>query len=161
MDVDGDHLLEEADFVALTERWTAVRKWPPGSAGHTQLSAIMMGWWATLLAEADTNRDNKVTLDEVLNVVHKLGDMLDAVTATACAMFDAIDENADGRISSDEYQQLIQTWTGQPTDTDDIFALLDGDGDGHLDRAEFIDLWTEFWVGHDADSPGSLVFGRY
>jgi uncharacterized protein (DUF2141 family) len=159
MDADGDGFLEESDFAALTDRWTRIRDTPPGSAGHARLTAIMMGWWATLVA-ADVNGDNKVTVDEVLMVVDRLGELNEAVTVTASAMFDAIDENGDGRISPDEYQQLIRAWSGRDTETGDIFALLDSNGDGHLDRDEFIGHWTEFWAGDDSDAPGSFVFGR-
>jgi hypothetical protein len=46
----------------------------------------MMGWWDALLAASDRNRDDKVTLDEVLLVVDRLPAMLEAVTATADTM---------------------------------------------------------------------------
>src|SRR5207244_5516101 len=87
MDVDGDGFLEKEDFAALTNRWTAVRGLRPGDSEHARLTAIMMGWWETLLAASDLDRDSKVTLDEVLNVVDRLPGMLDAVTATAAAIF--------------------------------------------------------------------------
>ncbi len=161
MDADQDGFLDEKDFGALTARWTAVRGWEPGTEGHTRLATIMMGWWATLLAVSDQDRDDRVTLDEVLLVVDRLDTMTEAVTGTAVAMFDAIDENADGRISAAEYRQLVRTWTGRDTDTDDVFPLLDANGDGHLSRDEFTELWTEFWAGDDPDAPGSWVFGWF
>jgi Ca2+-binding EF-hand superfamily protein len=161
MDVNADNFLEEADFAALTARWTEARGSTPGSADHTRLTGIMMGWWDALLAAADGDGDRRITLDEVLTLVDHLGEVPDAVTGTASAMFDAIDENSDGSISAEEYRRLIRTWTGRTTDTEEIFALLDGNGDGHLDREEFIDLWTEFWAGDDPDAAGTWVFGRF
>jgi hypothetical protein len=161
MDADRDGFLEQADFEALTARWTRIRDWAPGSEGHARLTAIMMGWWDTLLAASDLDRDNKVTLDEVLFVVDQLGAMSVAVAVTATAMFEVIDENADGTISAAEYRQLIEAWNGCETDTDEIFSLLDLDGDGGLSQQEFTELWTEFWAGDDPDSPGTWVFGRF
>jgi Ca2+-binding EF-hand superfamily protein len=76
-------------------------------------------------------------------------------------MFEAIDANGDGRISRAEYQQLIETWTGQPADTGEVFGLLDADGDGYLSLAEFVALWTEFWVGDNPNAPGTWAFGRF
>ncbi|MEU3765848.1 EF-hand domain-containing protein [Amycolatopsis keratiniphila] len=155
MDVDGDGFLEEQDFQALADRWARRR----GPGDERRLTGIMLSWWTTLLAASDLNRDNKVTLDEVLLVVDKLPDTPEAVTATADAMFEAVDENRDGLISAAEYHQLIEVWNGCPTDTDATFPLLDSDGDGMLSRDEFAALWLEFWAGDDAEAPGTLVFG--
>lgn len=156
MDADGDGLLEESDFAALTARWITIR----GGDDDARLRAIMMGWWTTLRSAADADRDDRVTLDEVMLVVDRLGDMPDAVTGTAEAMFEAVDEDGDDRISAEEYNRLIEAWNGRPTDTDEIFPLLDLDGDGHLSRPEFIRLWTEFWSSDDPGTRGTWVFGR-
>jgi hypothetical protein len=56
---------------------------------------------------------------------------------------------------------LIEAWNGRVTNTDEIFPLLDLNGDGHISRAEFVELWTEFWAGDDPGSPGTWVFGRF
>jgi Ca2+-binding EF-hand superfamily protein len=161
MDANADGLLAQDDFEALTARWTGMRGVEPGSAEHTRLAEIMMGWWAALLAASDPDRDDKVNLDEVLRVVDQLPAMTDVVSATATSMFEAIDENGDGEISAAEYRQLIEAWTGRTTDTGEIFGLLDLDGDGRLSRAEFTEHWTEFWAGDNPDAPGTWVFGRF
>lgn len=155
MDANGDGFLEESDFRALAARWSAVR----GPGDHQRLTDLMLGWWATLLAASDLDRDDKVTLDEVLLVVDELPDMPKAVITTADAMFEAIDQNQDGLISASEYRQLIETWTGQTADTDATFPLLDADGDGNLSRSEFASLWFEFWAGDNPSAPGTVVFG--
>lgn len=155
MDVDGDGLLEREDFEALAGRWTEIGE---DAAGLTE---IMMGWWETLLAASDRNRDDKVSLEEVLLVVDRLPGMLDAVKGTAGAMFEAVDRNGDDRISGAEYKRLIETWNGRPVDTEAVFHRLDLDGDGYLSRDEFTAFWVEFWAGDDPTSPGTWVFGRF
>ncbi|GLZ77944.1 calcium-binding protein [Actinorhabdospora filicis] len=154
MDADGDGFLEESDFRALAARWSAVRV----AGDPERLAAIMLGWWATLLAASDVNRDGKVTVDEVLTVVDRLPGMREAVTATADAMFEAVDENADDLVSPGEYGRMIEAWSGKAPGPE-VFARLDTDGDGSLSRAEFADLWFEFWAGDDADAPGTQIFG--
>jgi Ca2+-binding EF-hand superfamily protein len=153
MDDDSDGYLDRADFASLSARWTENRGLATGSPEADRLTAIMMGWWETLLAASDVDRDDRVTLDEVLRVVERLSDDTAPVVATAAAMFEAVDEDGDGRVSAGEYRQLIETWNGTSTDTDEIFHLLDGDGDGYVSRSEFLLLWTEFWAGDNPRRP--------
>ena len=125
MDVDHDGFLEEEDFEALTERWVAIRGWEPGSPGYERMRAIMMGWWEALLAMSDRDRDNKVTLDELMLTVDQLPGMRDSVIATADAMFDAIDEDGDGHVTIDEHKQVVQAWKGTVAGVDEVFARMD------------------------------------
>jgi Ca2+-binding EF-hand superfamily protein len=154
MDADGDGYLTEGDFRALTARWITLR----GDGDHTRLTTVMMGWWATLRDAAGTGQ---VAIDDVLTVVDQLGQMPQAVTGTAEAMFEAVDENADGRISPAEYRQLIEAWNGRETDTSEVFTLLDLNQDGYLSRSEFTGHWTEFWAGDNPAASGSWVFGSF
>jgi hypothetical protein len=157
MDSDRRGYLVAGDFEALAARWTAVRGVLPGSGRAERLRALMLGWWASLSAAAID--PEHVVIEDVLAVVDVLPRMSGAVTATADALFEAVDENGDDRISQPEYRRLIETWNGRPTDTDEVFARLDLDADGHLSRAEFRQLWTQFWVGDDPREPGTWVFG--
>jgi Ca2+-binding EF-hand superfamily protein len=159
MDKDRRGHLGEADFEALAARWTTLRGVEPGSEAYERLQAIMLGWWSSLSAAAVDSEH--AGLDDVLAVVDVLPTMTEAMTATADAMFEAIDENGDGSISRAEYHQLIEAWNGCPTDTDEVFGLLDLDGDGHISQEEFRTLWIEFWAGDDPGALGTWVFGRF
>jgi Ca2+-binding EF-hand superfamily protein len=156
MDINGDGFLEEQDFQGLAERWSAVE-----GSDSEQIHSVMMGWWAALSSAADHNRDNKVTLDEVMLVVDQLPGMRESVVGTANSMFDAIDSDGDDRISSEEYSQVVAGWKGYAADTSDIFPRLDLNSDGYLSRDEFADLWFEFWAGADESSPSKYVFGSF
>jgi Ca2+-binding EF-hand superfamily protein len=159
MDADGDGYLTEADFRSITGRWAELRGSAPGD--HDRVAAIMLGWWTALSDVADTDRDDRVTIEEVLALVDRLPGMLDSVTTTASAMFDAADADQDDRISAAEYRSLIEAWSGHRADTDAVFDILDDDGDGHLTREEFTELWVQFWAGDDPAAPGNWVFGRF
>ncbi|MFC5290254.1 EF-hand domain-containing protein [Actinokineospora guangxiensis] len=159
MDGDGDGYLTEADFRSITERWAELRGSTP--ADHDRVAAIMLGWWTALAEVADTDHDDRVTVEEVMTLVDRLPAMLGSVTATASALFDAADANRDDLISATEYRALIEAWSGRRADTDAVFDILDDDADGHLSREDFTELWTQFWAGDDPAAPGNWVFGRF
>jgi Ca2+-binding EF-hand superfamily protein len=110
---------------------------------------------------SDQDRDDKVTLDEVMLVVDRLDTMDAEVVATADAMFEAVDEDADGVIAVREHKQAVKAWKGTDAGVEEVFERLDLDGDGRLSRAEFRELWSDFWRGDDTASPGQWVFGPY
>ncbi|MCW2948972.1 MAG: calcium sensor EFh [Actinoallomurus sp.] len=60
-----------------------------------------------------------------------------------------------------EFQRSKIAGVFDPMDADEIFPLLDLNGDGYLSRDEFTRLWTQFWVGDDPEAPGTWVFGRF
>lgn len=159
MDTDGDGFLTETDFRALTARWLDLRGTDSSTPAGQKLAAVMMGWWGTL--DDAAGGAGRVSLDQVLQVVDELPAAPGAVTGTAEAMFEAVDENGDGVISAAEYERLIAAWNGVGTPSGDVFALLDSDGDGRLSREEFTRHWFEFWAGDDPAAPGSRVFGRF
>jgi Ca2+-binding EF-hand superfamily protein len=161
MDADGDGFLEASDFAAVTERWIGIRGWKPGSQASARMDTIMMGWWSGLQALADENRDEKVSLDEVMAMVDRLPSMDAEVYGTADSMFEAIDENGDGVIAVDEHRQVVEAWKGSDAGMDEVFPKLDLNGDGHLSREEFRELWSDFWRGDDPAAPGQWVFGPY
>ncbi|MBV2355385.1 EF-hand domain-containing protein [Streptomyces sp. J2-1] len=158
-DADDNGFLEEQDFEALAARWGVL----PRVAADPELAArvrqVMLGWWRHLASVADTGGDGRIDLDELLGMVDLLPSMPEAVTATADTIFDAVDENGDGRISRTEHRRLIDTWHGLPIDTADVFDRLDQDGDGYLDRSEFALLWTQFWISDDPAEPGNVMCG--
>jgi hypothetical protein len=161
MDVNHDNFLEEDDFEALTARWNDVRGYEPGSPDHERMTAIMMGWWAALLAGADQNGDEKVTLDEVMLLVDQLPDLRDQVRATAESMFDAVDRDGDGGVDLVEYKEMIRVWKQSDSGTEEIFPLLDLNSDGRISREEFSTLWCGFWIDDDESSSAKWIFGPF
>ncbi|MFG2719106.1 EF-hand domain-containing protein [Streptomyces sp. NPDC048416] len=159
-DADGDGCLREEDFTALVARWRRLPAVAPGTALHARVEALLMGWWAALLEAGNARGDGTVDMAEFLSLVDRLPERVAEVTATADTLFDAVDANGDGQISADEHRMLVETWNGRPVDMTGVFALLDLNGDGHLDRTEFALLWRQFWISDEPAEPGNWLCGR-
>ncbi|MER6399595.1 EF-hand domain-containing protein [Kitasatospora sp. NPDC059973] len=159
-DTDGDGCLRQSDFGALAERWSRLPAVQRDAGLRARVEALMTGWWDHLRTVADTDHDGTVDMDEFLALVDRLPALREVVTATADTVFDAVDENGDGRISRAEHRRLVDIWHGRSVATDDVFELLDLDGDGYLSRAEFALLWAQFWISADPAEPGNVMCGR-
>jgi Ca2+-binding EF-hand superfamily protein len=159
-DADGDGCLREEDFRALVARWSRLPAVGPGTQLRARVETLLMGWWAALLENGDADGDGGVDMGELLALVDLLPTMTADVTATADTLFDAVDADRDGRISPEEHRRLVETWNGQPVDLTGVFERLDANGDGHLDRAEFAQLWRQFWTSDDPAEPGNWLCGR-
>ncbi len=159
-DADGDGCLREEDFRALVARWGRLPGVGPGTQLRERVEALLMGWWAALLAVGDANGDGGVDMAELLTLVDRLPAMIGDVTATADTLFDAVDSDGDGRISPAEHLRLVETWNGSPVDMTGVYARLDLNADGHLSRDEFVLLWRQFWTSDDPAEPGNWLCGR-
>ncbi|MFI6642514.1 EF-hand domain-containing protein [Streptomyces sp. NPDC050504] len=159
LDADGNGYLEEGDFEALAARWELLPRVAAGPELAARVRTVIIGWWQHLSAANGGSRAERIGMDRLMAVVDTLPTMRQAVAATADAIFDAIDENGDGRISRGEHGRLIDTWHGRSIPTGDVFDRLDQDGDGYLSRTEFAVLWTQFWISDDPAEPGNLMCG--
>lgn len=158
-DADGSGYLEERDFEALAARWERLPRVAEGPELTARVQAVIMGWWRLLAEAAGAGADSRIDMAELMAMVDRLPAMREDVAATAETIFDAVDENGDGRISRTEHQRLIDTWHGRPMPTADVFDRLDADGDGYLSRPEFAVLWTQFWISDDPREPGNVMCG--
>ncbi|MET9825868.1 EF-hand domain-containing protein [Streptomyces sp. NPDC006349] len=160
-DVDGDGYLEEADFTALAARWGGLARVRTEADLAARVRDVMLGWWQHLSTTVDTDGAGRISMAGILAMVDRLPSMHETVTATADTVFDAVDENGDGRISRGEHQRLIDVWHGRGIETGSTFDLLDQDGDGYLSRPEFAELWSQFWISDDPTDPGNYLCGPF
>lgn len=158
-DANGDGYLQEEDFHALAARWGRLPRVTAEAGLADRVRSVMLGWWQQLAAAVDTDRDGRIDMDDLLAMVDRLGDMREAVTATADTVFDAVDEDGDGRISRGEHRRLIDVWHGREVAVGTTFEVLDRDADGCLSRSEFAELWVQFWISDDPTEPGNYMCG--
>ncbi|XP_013380812.1 sarcoplasmic calcium-binding protein-like [Lingula anatina] len=73
--------------------------------------------------------------------------------------FDSIDVDGDGVISPKEHKAFFYGW-GIPTEySEDVFKVMDTDGDGFINREEFIEAHADFMFSEDENSRYNDFFG--
>ena len=113
-DSDNTGHLNLADFQKIAQKVSEFRGWKSNSSEADNLSHKFLYYWIHLKGEVDKNRDSKVSLDEWLNYYD---DML----------------NNPKRYEV-EVGSLINL----------IFDVFDADGDGTIDRNEWVNLLSTY-----------------
>lgn len=106
-DVDGDGFITQRDVRMMGERYLAARGAAPDSEPARLLTEGLDGFWSNVIAPMDQDGDGKVDLREMTEGFRRV------LTA------------------SDLYPQQIEPVT------DCFFDLVDLNGDGRIDQAEF------------------------
>ncbi len=158
-DTNGDGYWERSDFEQWVERFAREQGLDPGSSEVQALSGVYMQLWEALRM-ADTDGDDRVTLDEAL-AFQDQHFTPETVTSFAQVIFPVLDSDRDGGIGLDEYRNLLKSSSLDPSVADEMFPRLDADGDGRISRSEFEQLYREYFLSDDADAPGSSFWGPF
>ncbi|MER6398758.1 EF-hand domain-containing protein [Kitasatospora sp. NPDC001603] len=164
-DTDGDGFITRQDVRAMSERYIAARGTAPDSATARRLTDGMDEFWTNVIAPMDQDGDGKVDLREMtegfkraLTDPARFPEQIEPVTN---CFFDLVDLNGNGKIEQAEFQLMFNSISGVPgEDCAEVFAALDRDGSGALDRTEFHQAVSEFFYGDDPDAPANHLFGR-
>lgn len=164
-DIDSDGFITQHDVRMMSQRYITARGTAPDSAPARLLTEGMDGFWKNVIAPMDQDGDGKVDLREMTEGFRRaLTDPTlypQQVEPVTDCFFDLVDLNADGKIDQAEFQQMFDAVAAVPgEDCAAVFAALDRDNSGALDRTEFHQAVTEFFYGNDPNAPANHLFGR-
>ncbi|BAJ26736.1 MULTISPECIES: EF-hand domain-containing protein [Kitasatospora] len=164
-DIDGDGFITRRDVLLMSERYITARGLPPDSEGARLLAGQMDGFWTNVIAPMDQDGDGRVDLREMTDGFKRaLGDAAQyarQIGPVADCFFDLVDLNGDGKIDLSEFRLMFDAVAAVPGgDSAEVFAALDLDGSGGLDRGEFHQAILEFFYGDDPDAAANHLFGR-
>ncbi|THA44564.1 EF-hand domain-containing protein [Streptomyces sp. A1136] len=164
-DVDGDGFITQQDVRMMSERYIAARDTAPDSPTARRLTEKMDEFWTNVIAPLDQDCDGKVDLREMTEGFKRaLTDPAlypEQIEPVTDCFFDLVDLNGNGKIEQEEFQLMFNSISRVPDeDSAEVFAALDRDGSGALDRAEFHQAVREFFYGNDPDAAANHLFGR-
>jgi hypothetical protein len=167
-DVDKDGYLEQEDFLGFADQMAFAfnAKAAPGAA--VQLRAAFNQQWEQTRHSADTNRDDRVGLEEWLHYFDAITTSPEATEAFiqgyvegSFALYQIVDPagptDAQPR---DRYVTWMTVGSQDPAAARANFARLDADGDGLIPRAELYPLLRQ-WLGNDPAAPGNWLLGTF
>ncbi|GAA4602731.1 hypothetical protein GCM10023195_08640 [Actinoallomurus liliacearum] len=149
----------------MSERYIAARGAAPDSETARRLNDGMDGFWTNVIAPMDQDGDGKVDLREMIagfrRVLTDPALYPQQIAPITNLFFDLTDLDGDDKIDQGEFQLIYDAVADVPgEDCAEVFATLDLDGSGALDRAEFHKAVAEFFYGNDPHAPANHLFGK-
>lgn len=163
LDVDGDGSIGEDDYTRRVNALARLRAWTDVTPAYLRSMRFALEEWQSLSETADVNEDGQVSREEFLRYADLFLEDRDAIRAYARGdvqlMFDAMDEDGDGRITADEYRAYLEACGVSVSAADAFFAHADLDEDGRITRSEMAHAVEEFLLSEDPDAAGNFLFG--
>jgi Ca2+-binding EF-hand superfamily protein len=161
-DTDGDGVAGRSEIDLAADRAGKAFGHKPGSPAMQSLALANARLWE-LLAVADTDNNNEITLAEYKAALPKLV-ANPSFPAALNALFDALvqiaDGDGDGKLTHDEYVRLFTARAGLSEDeADAAFNHIDSNGDGFVTAEELKATIREFYLNRDPASSGSWLLG--
>lgn len=164
MDVTGDGLIREADYLAAADRVISVLEMDPESGDAQALKAGYERLWKTI-EQADADGDHAVTVDEWVDLHYRLSldtEQFEAVIVERGQVIIRIfDRDHDDRISLDDWQLFFRTIGFSEENFETAFRKLDRNANGYLTVDEIVSAGREFFASDDPDAPGNWLYGDY
>jgi Ca2+-binding EF-hand superfamily protein len=164
LDVDGDGVINAADYDLAAAGVCAAFGHRPGSRAYDRVHMAYLTLWTRISREMDRQGAGRITRRQFIDscadaVVERDGGYEQTIAPVADAVMDVIDANGDGLLSLDELTRWFNAYGVCADDAERIFRQLDLDGDGVLDRQEIQHAIADFYRGDDPDSAANLLFG--
>ncbi|NEP49144.1 MAG: hypothetical protein F6K65_10085 [Moorea sp. SIO3C2] len=163
-DADNNGFIEQADFERFLETYSQLRSWEPGSPNYNSFQSKLMSRWDSMQKFADTNRDNRISLEEWLVYIENILNDQDAYEAEikgiAGFVFSVFDTNGDEQLDLEEYRQWYRTASLDENYANEVFKRLNLKDDESISKEKHIELIDEFFRSEDPEAPGNFVFGQ-
>ncbi|NET03476.1 MAG: hypothetical protein F6K16_01800 [Symploca sp. SIO2B6] len=163
-DADKNGFIEQADFERFLKTYSQFRGWTPDSPEYNSFQSKLTSRWNSMQKYADTNRDDKISLDEwlvyidnVLNDQEAYEAQLHGIAAFAFSVFDI---NGDNQLSLEEYRQFYKAGGLGENEANEIFRRLNLSDDDSISKEKYLELIDQFFRSEDPEAPGNFLFGK-
>lgn len=165
LDANGNGYIEESDVSAIAQRVLAGLGESESAPKGRELVRSYMSIWTKLVEGMDLNADGRILPEEYKQGIAKT--FLEPEGAydryfhpAVVATWELLDTNGDGTVSRSEFDTFQRAFGTPPEELDEIFAKVDSDGSGVLDKAEMIEHGRDFYTSTDENATGNWLFGR-
>jgi Ca2+-binding EF-hand superfamily protein len=168
LDVNGNGSLQIGDFSDLTESIRKKLNYDEGGKEHQAIAQKSAHFFHKLLKDIPHPEDQSITLTGWLKFFNaevasfKDPDTVDEwVDILLSFLFGMFDDNHDGYISLEEYQDIFEVFGMDQAYSEAAFKKIDANGDNKLSRYELIPAIETFLTSDNPKEIGNWVFGNW
>ncbi|MDI1463235.1 EF-hand domain-containing protein [Catellatospora sp. KI3] len=156
LDADGNGVLEPTDFVEVADRIVQAVGAADADPKVRALRAAHEQYWHSLRSASAAER---IDLPAYAAIVSAVGWFDRYGLPYAESLADLCDRDDDGLISLDEFHPVMVAVGFAPEKVRQLFASFDRDGDGSIDRDEWIAGIGEFYDPSASDTVTGVLVG--
>jgi juvenile hormone diol kinase len=163
-DGDNNGFIQQDDFERILQQYSQFRNWTPDSPEYKSLQSKLMSRWNSMQKFADTNDDNKISLDEWLAYVDNLINDKQAyeaeVNGIVSFLFSLFDVDGNDQLDLSEYRQFYRTVGLDENAANEVFKQLNLKDNDYISKEKHLELIDQFFRSEDPEATGNFVFGR-
>ncbi len=161
LDTDRNGVLQPSDFILVADRISNLVVFNDAEqrSNLTSKSYRLFIQITTDIGKEETT----LTRDEWIRFFNEivLSRPSRYISTTARYIFSLFDQDNDGFIDREEYQNMIRAYGLNLDEIEDNFALLDLDDDGFISKYEMIQAFEAFFLSTNRSDPGNWIYGDW
>lgn len=155
--------LDEGDYSRIADRLAEFRGWAKDTPEYETVHTTLQADWAEAAKFADTDNDNRITLDEWIvfcdTFIHNEEMYQVTVNDIRDAVIGAVDVDGDGIIDVNDWRNVFKIYSYDESLAEETFKTMDRDTDGKVTGDEVAVALDEFLQGDDKSLLGNYMFG--
>ena len=163
-DADGDGYITRNDIDLLLRSLLGNAGLDADSPKGLAVSREFADVWEELAGLADADSDGRVTRDEyraaMAGLPPEAARLHEAYRRALGAWFDVLDTDDDGSLPADWLAGMYAHGNIPAQDAAEAVRAMDTNGDGSIERDEFVAMWMDFFTNGDAEAPSSRLLGQ-
>lgn len=163
-DTNKDGVIKKEDFGLAIDKICKILHWIKGGDEYSKAEETLTLIWEGLKKYADQNQDDKVSEEEWLKMwtdcvqdIKSKKEFPEWQQKFIDFMFKVNDTSGDNEIDEEEYTTVYQAYGINKDNCITAFKKISGGK--NITRAEFEELWMEYFVSNDTSAKGNYLFG--
>lgn len=162
LDRNGNGVLQPDDFSLIGDSISDMTNQPPRSRERLSLKVRSYRIFIQILTDLE-KEEAELSMSEWLFFCENFAfkKTKEYIHRTTQYIFSLFDQDGDGFIDVDEYQDMFKAYGLDMNQSQQAFDALDLNGDGKISNNEMTAAFEDFFLSKNENAPGNIIFGEW